>query len=941
MSFMRKHFRTYLLLSVLGLAPLVRAQAVAGAKGDWPLWRGTPQHTGYQSQPGDISIPGVAWRQYIGGRVSNAGLHLSREPGGDILYAAPSGALNSFYADGRTRWTRRYVQSSTILGVFDLEGDGHLSLIVAQTPFSRSSIDVFDAATGELVWSSPMHDGSIGSVKVADLDGDHVQEIVWAPANATFISAYRVRRFGPKGLVWSTTIADYISDPYTPSSLAIGDITGDGIPDVVTAGGRGRIALMVFDGHSGALLGRTDATLPTGRTPESGGFRQQLVLADIDGDGVRDLVMIGAWPQNSSFMFQGVITDTWAKWESPRVLDSYPYGMTFVDGSVADFDHDGRADIVVSHFDEGRHTHTLMMLDARTLAVKAEIDGYLLAAIVDADTPSPTFLGFTNATVEVPPGVRDLGAVRFDRGIFQPLPWTRPRVTLPRSGRLLDPRPDIDTPGDRAVTVDGNGDGTRELVLENLVVNSDDPNASGERTLQEVELSTGNVLRSFLAPFVAATTGVAQVGSGADTRFVDAFNTGDVLVAGASFEPAHLLVGGYFVASPGDGHATELPVVADLTGDGINEVYVPKSNGELARIDVRDGVATSTLIMRGKGTPRLVAIPSEGSLVIGGSNASYQLRKIDSNGLRLWTVPRPADVTQQVDVNIGHFGPSGALGIVTGGGGSTYPMPVYSFDLATGSRLWRQNEGTYWDGTFAVADFDHDGIDDIVETDNVEKGRVLSGLDGGTIVEPSGIPLFQNLNRVDYNGSPIVFDANGDGDPEVLIAEDDAHMMMLRVSVARRQSSILWSREQAVLDDERWSMPAVAPMPNSAPMIGVGTLRGVLVGVDSSGGGVRWETPLTDPDWHFGTNAISSVIAADIDGANGMEFIAGTESGRLFAVRAATGEIVWSFDLGEALGDPVVADVDGDGVADILVPCADGYLYAIDGVRLRSRAVQH
>src|SRR5207253_10048315 len=101
----------------------------------------------------------------------------------------------------------------------------------------------------------------------------------------------------------------------------------------------------------------------------------------------------------------------------------------------------------------------------------------------------------------------------------------------------------------------------------------------------------------------------------------------------------------------------------------------------------------------------------------------------------------------------------------------------------------------------------------------------------------------------DYNGSPVIFDANGDGAPEILIGEDDAHMMMLRVSMARRQSSILWAREQVALDDERWSMPAVAPMPNSAPMIAVGTQRGILMGIDSSGGGRRGAPPLTDPSW--------------------------------------------------------------------------------------------
>jgi outer membrane protein assembly factor BamB len=416
-----------------------------------------------------------------------------------------------------------------------------------------------------------------------------------------------------------------------------------------------------------------------------------------------------------------------------------------------------------------------------------------------------------------------------------------------------------------------------------------------------------------------------------------------MFLSDASFEPAKAQVGGYFYANTSDGHATELPVVADLTGDGKNEVYVPLSNGVLTRIDVTGKAAESTSILRTNGTPRLLAVTGENerSLVVGGSNAIYQLRKIDSNGQLLWKVDKPAEMTGMVDLNVGRFGPFGGFGLITGGG-TIYPLPVYAYDLTSSLRMWRQNDGTYWDGTFAIADFDRDGVDDIVTTNNVEKGRILSGLDGETLAEPSGIPRFRDLSYVDYNGSPVVFDANGDGAPEILIAEDDAHMLMLRVSLSQRQSNILWSREQAVLDDERYSMPAIAPIPGSAPMIGVGTLRGVLLGIDSSGGGVRWETSLVDPDWKFGTNAVSSVVAVDIDGANGPEFIVGTESGRLFAVQASTGTILWTLDLGEALGDPVVADVDGDGSSEILVPCADGYLYAIDGAgQTRSRAVSH
>ncbi|MCU1349678.1 MAG: hypothetical protein JWO56_2708 [Acidobacteria bacterium] len=935
--------RIPIVLTLLGLAlatavAAAAAEPIAAAHGDWPIWRGNPQHTGYQATPGNISSPSVAWRYHLGGRAVNSGLFLSREAAGDVLYVAPSGTLSSYFADGRPRWTRRYVSQAQIVGAFDLENDGRLALLVAQTPLSRSSLDVFDAATGDLIWSSPVHAGSIGSVKVADLDGDGVKEIVWAPAAASFLTAYRVRRNGDSRMVWTTTINDYISDPYTASSLAVADVTGDKLPDVVIAGGRGRVSMIVFSGRNGALEGRNDVRLPTGRTPESGGYAQSLALRDVDGDGIADMIVIGGYPQNASFMFQGVITATFKNLESPRVIDAYPYGMNYCDGSVSDFDHDGRAEVLVSHFDAARHAHVLMLLDAATLSVKAEIEGFLLSGIVDRDGPSPLILGFEGIDVEVPSGGRTVRAIRFQDGGFHVLSWRKANVGMPQSGQFLDPRAEIDNPGFRPVSVDVNGDGTGEVVLLER-----DIGMAGRRSLSAVEIASGNVIRSFNVLRFDAMTGTTQVGSGANTRFVTGFAGGDLFSADAHFDATRIEVGGYYRLEASDGHATEVPVVADLDGDGVNEIYVPTSNNIITRLEATAGEPLATPIFRTDGPGRMLALttPNERSLILGGFDFTYQLRRLDRDGNTLWAVPRPADMSSMVDVNVGRLGPFGALGIVTGGG-TTFPLPTYTYEALTGKKLWSKPTGTYWDGTFAVADMDGDGIDDIISNQNIEKGRVISGHDGETIVEPSDVPPYHNLLRVDYNGSPIIFDANGDGQPDILIAEDNAHMMMLRVSIPRRISTMLWAREQAVLDDERWSMPAIAPVAGGGAIIGVGTLRGVLLGVDSNGGGVRWETPLLEPNWKFGTNAVSSVVAVDIDGDGTLELIAGTESGRLFAVHASNGSILWSIDLGAELGDPIAADIDGDGRSEILVTSADGYLYVIaGGGSTRSRAVPH
>jgi hypothetical protein len=45
--------------------------------------------------------------------------------------------------------------------------------------------------------------------------------------------------------------------------------------------------------------------------------------------------------------------------------------------------------------------------------------------------------------------------------------------------------------------------------------------------------------------------------------------------------------------------------------------------------------------------------------------------------------------------------------------------------------------------------------------------------------------------------------------------------------------------------------------------------------------------------------------------------------------RWRTGTLLWSLDLGTSVGDPIAADIDGDGTSEVLVPAADGYLYAI------------
>ena len=57
----------------------------------------------------------------------------------------------------------------------------------------------------------------------------------------------------------------------------------------------------------------------------------------------------------------------------------------------------------------------------------------------------------------------------------------------------------------------------------------------------------------------------------------------------------------------------------------------------------------------------------------------------------------------------------------------------------------------------------------------------------------------------------------------------------------------------------------------------------------------------------------------------------GCGDGLLRALKEVDGGCVaiWEYDFHSPLGSPVLADLDADGTAEILVPVADGYLHCL------------
>jgi len=120
------------------------------------------------------------------------------------------------------------------------------------------------------------------------------------------------------------------------AGLATGDINGDGFPDIVAASHFGRVQTLLSDGKGGfteKILRREDGYVAA-------------QLADLDGDGHLDLILVG-YDKAGVEVYLGDGTGNWklhTRLPAPLPGDTMP-GRALV---VGDLNHDGHLDLVAA-----------------------------------------------------------------------------------------------------------------------------------------------------------------------------------------------------------------------------------------------------------------------------------------------------------------------------------------------------------------------------------------------------------------------------------------------------------------------------------------------------------------------------------------------------------------------------------------------------------------
>jgi hypothetical protein len=171
-------------------------------------------------------------------------------------------------------------------------GDGVPDVIVGSGGGIQARVRIWDGATRQIIFETTPFENFTGPVEVAaaDFDRDGKADVVVAPGEGG----------GPRIQVWSggsrqKMVPDFFGLPYPDFRggvrVAAGDITRDGVADLVVApGSGGGPRLSVYDGAT--LAGGRPRTLVNDFFVFDESVRTGVYLAvgDVDGDGFADVV---------------------------------------------------------------------------------------------------------------------------------------------------------------------------------------------------------------------------------------------------------------------------------------------------------------------------------------------------------------------------------------------------------------------------------------------------------------------------------------------------------------------------------------------------------------------------------------------------------------------------------------------------------------------------
>jgi hypothetical protein len=433
------------------------------------------------------------------------------------------------------------------VAVADLNGDGEPDIVT--TNYSENTVSVLlnTTASGSATLTfdtsgKPIPVGqSPGAVAVADVNGDGIPDLLVANFQGNNGQSQGLSVLLGKG-DGSFQPQKQFSTGFVPFSMAVGDVNGDGTPDVVVGN---------FGAHTVSVLqGTGDGSFDPPQNFATGFYPGALVVADVTGDGKPDIVVTNSGSSFNPGSAVSVLPGNGdGSFQAPPAIAT---GATPVATVVADLNGDGKRDIVTANQNDGSISVLLGNGDGsfqprQTISLHFPPNA-LAVADVNGDGKPDLVVAYLNGTLSVLLGNGD--------GTFQNSPAYLKQHTY-KVGK--DP--------DSVAVADVNGDGKPDIVVTNRVSNTVTVLlGNGDGSFQDSPSYLAQ--HTFAVGLDPESVAVTDLNGDGKPDIVVGYLYGVSVLPGngdGTFQPRQGIFAGYYVTSV---------AVADLNGDGRPDLVV-------------------------------------------------------------------------------------------------------------------------------------------------------------------------------------------------------------------------------------------------------------------------------------------------------------------------------------------------------------------------------
>ena len=314
----------------------------------------------------DTATHSVQWTRSGGFGANLRAADIDGDQRAELIVADSWYYLTAYDVDTQLpKWSYRTSHDIGSIEIANVDSDPAMELLYGDGQWGKLYALTLNSATPVEEWSVSNSEHGVQRITVADADGDGVAEILWTSGGtSTGRDRLEVLNTVTHQSEWESI---HLDGPFL--NPVIGDVTGDGVPELVTASSEsdatyssGRI--LVFDSATLKLLGISQ---PIADNYSWTGLRD-LKLRDVNGDGRLEIVVAADW------LYDGLIevysfTDS-RTFERKWTNNDRPDGAPFSQVDVLDVDDDGNLEIVAANNTEhsGSNGNYVRVIDYATKA---------------------------------------------------------------------------------------------------------------------------------------------------------------------------------------------------------------------------------------------------------------------------------------------------------------------------------------------------------------------------------------------------------------------------------------------------------------------------------------------------------------------------------------------------------------------------------------------